>query len=142
MSSELRIDAIQQGGMRVLASDGALEMVMDYPLAPSQAVAGFTPLQALLASLCACSANTVRVLLERRMNVPVSGLEVHAVALRRTEHPTVLTEISLEFVIHGHAIDPEAVARAIQVSEEQLCPVWNMLKSGTPITARFRIVAD
>jgi uncharacterized OsmC-like protein len=75
------------------------------------------------------------------MNQPVDGLEVYARGMRRAEHPTVLTRIFLEFVVKG-SVDPEAVAKSLAISEEQLCPVWNMLKSGTPITASFRIAQN
>ncbi len=142
MATELAVRGVQQGGMRVSAGDGTHEIVMDYPLAEGQVTAGLTPLQTLLASLAACSANSVKVLLERRMNQTVTGLEVQARAQRRAEHPTVLTEIALQFVVRGPALDPGAVARAIKASEEQLCPVWNMLKGSTPITAEFRVTAE
>jgi uncharacterized OsmC-like protein len=37
-------------------------------------------------------------------------------------------------------MDAAAVERALVVSEEQLCPVWIMLKEGTPIRRSLRIV--
>jgi uncharacterized OsmC-like protein len=140
MTNELSIHAVHRDGMRVQAGNGKHEIVMDYPLTPSQEVSGLTALETLLASLCACAANTVKVLLVRRMNQPVTGLEVNARAVRRPEHPTVLTEIGLEFVVRG-AVEPDAIGRAIKAAEEQICPVWNMLKGGTTITTSFRIVA-
>ena len=69
---------------------------------------------------------------------PIAGLEVEARGTRRAEHPTVLTEISLEFTVKG-GVDPAAIARALQLSEERLCPVWNMLKASTPIKAEFHM---
>jgi len=73
------------------------------------------------------------------LNQPVAGLEVDVRALRSEQHPTVLTEIALEFVVKGSGVTSEAVEKALKVSEDLLCPVWNMLKGGTPITATFRI---
>jgi putative redox protein len=142
MTTELCVRAVQQGGMRVTAGDGAAEILMDYPMAAGEPAAGLTPLKTLLASLAACSANSVRLLLERKLGQTVTALEVNAHAKRRTEHPTILTEISLEFLLKGPSLDPQAVERAIAFSEQQLCPVWNMLKSATPITAAFRIDPD
>ena len=52
--------------------------------------------------------------------------------------PLVFRDISLEFVVQGD-VDPAAVWRALQLSEERLCPVWNMLKSSTSIRAVFRL---
>jgi uncharacterized OsmC-like protein len=50
------------------------------------------------------------------------------------------TPPSLDFVIKGSGIDPDAVTRALKLSEEQICPVWNMLKGRTPITTTVQIV--
>jgi putative redox protein len=126
--------------MRVKASNGSHEVLMDYPVQPDERCEGLTPLQMLLASLAACSANSLMLVLRRRLNQPVTGLEVEVRALRTEQHPTVLTEIALEFQVHGNGVAPEAVEKAMKISEDQLCPVWNMLKAGTPITSSFRMV--
>ena len=91
-----------------------------------------------LASLAACSVNSLIAVL-RKMQQPVTGLSVEARATRSTEHPTVLKDISLDFTIEGEAVHAAAVSRALQLSEERLCPVWNMLKASTRITAEFHI---
>lgn len=137
MKSELTVRAIHQGGMRVLASDGEFQVTMDYPIEECEITAGPTPLTMLLASLAACSLNSVMVVL-KKMQQPVAGMEVKARAIRKTEHPTALSDIFLEFVVEGD-VDPAAVWRALQLSEERLCPVWNMLKSSTSIRAVFRL---
>jgi len=142
MTTELSIRAVYQGGMRVLAGDGIHEVVMDYPIGQGETTAGLTPLQMLLASLAACSVNSVMAVLQRRLSQPVTGLEIEAHAVRKHEHPTVLTEIELEFLVHGAGVDPTAVSLALKMSEEQLCPVWNMLKASTPIRASFRLIEE
>lgn len=142
MPQELRIHAVNDRGMRVEAGDGTHGIVMDYPLPGDEAdPAGLTPLRTLLASLCACSATSLSVLL-RKMKQPVTAVEVDAVGSRRDEHPTVITDIALEFVVRGNGVDAAAVERALKLSEEQICPVWAMLKPGTPITATYRLTAD
>jgi len=140
MSTMLSVHAVHQGAMRVQASNGMHEVRMDYPLQPGEECIGLTPLQMLMASLAACSANSLMIVLNRKLNQPVTGLEVDVRALRAEQHPTVLTEIALDFQVRGNGVAPEAVAKAISISEDKLCPVWNMLKGGTPITATFRIV--
>jgi putative redox protein len=142
MSTELSVHAVHQGGMRVLVGNGTHQVLMDYPMQQGEPAAGFTPLQMLLASLSACSADTVMHLLKNKFNQPVDGIEVETRASRTQKHPTVLTEIAMEFLVKGSGVSPQAVTSALQVSEEQLCPVWNMLKGGTPIQASFRIVGE
>lgn len=141
MTTELSVQAVHLGGMRVLARSGGHEVLTDYPLPAGQAVEGLTSLELLLASLATCAANSVMAILKGKLNQSVTGLTVQASGSRRDEHPTVLTQIALEFVIEG-AVDSDAAAKALAVSEAQLCPVWNMLKPGTPITASFRVVKD
>ncbi len=138
MQREFLVRAVHEGGMRVRASDGRFHVAMDYPMEDGEPMIGPTPLTMLLASLAACSVNSVMAVL-KRMQQPVTGLGVEAHAIRSTEHPTVLREISLEFTVKGDGVDPVAVGRALQLSEERLCPVWNMLKASTPIKAGYHL---
>ena len=141
MPTEAHVHAVHEGGMRITASDGEHSITMDYPLPGADGgLAGITPLKTLLASLAGCSGNALAVLLAK-MRQPVSGIEVDVKAVRRDEHPTVYTEIGLEFIVRGEGVDPGAVARAVAAAEGQICPVWAMLKPGTPITCAWRVEA-
>jgi putative redox protein len=80
------------------------------------------------------------VVLLRKLKQPAQGVDVNVRAVRRDQHPTLLTEIAMEFVVRGTGLDPDAVARALAQSEDQICPVWAMLKGGTRITSSLRIV--
>ena len=141
MTTELQVHAVHEGGMRFTASAGGHAVTLDYPFRLDEVGAGPTPLQMLLMSLAACSGSTVALVLER-MKQPFAGLEVDARATRSDEHPTVLTEIALIFTIRGVEVQPETVQKALDIAETQLCPVWAMLKAGTPIAASYRLVND
>jgi putative redox protein len=139
MSDQLSASVILQEKVRFIGHAGEQPpVVIDY-LPPLGDRAGLMPLELLLLSLAGCSGATVIALL-RRMEQPVQGLEVHARGCRREEHPTIFTQIELEFVIAGPAVDPAMVAKAIALSEERYCPVWAMLKPGTKITSSTRFV--
>ena len=138
MPSELTIHAAWEGGMRVSAGDGEHSVTVDYPLEPGQQVAGLTPLKMLLAAVAGCAGNTVALLLKKR-DQPLEGLELTVRGPRRDEHPTVITDIAVEFVLHGDGIDPEIARHCITLADEKLCPVWAMIRPGTPITSSFRI---
>ena len=140
MPSELSVHAVQQGPMEFAISDGEHEVTIDYPLPGSEGeLKGMTPLRLLLASLAGCSGSSVAALL-RRDGQPVTGVEVTARGQRRDEHPTVITSIELEFVVKG-AVDPARVEHALKLSEAQICPVWAMLETGTPISSGYRVVS-
>ena len=139
MTTELTIHAIHQGAMRVQAEARGHVMQMDYPRTPGEETVGSTPLELILASLAGCAANTMALLL-RKDQQPVEGIEVRARGLRREEHPTVITEIHLEFLLQGKGLERAAVQRALDLAESRICPVWAMLKPTTPITSNFRIL--
>jgi putative redox protein len=139
MPSELTVHAVQQGPMEFAISDGEHEVTIDYPLPGSERdLKGMTPLRLLLASLAGCSGSSIAVLL-RRDGQPVERVEVTARGQRRDEHPTVMTSIDLEFVVYG-AVDPARVEHAVKLSEATICPVWAMLKAGTPVTSSYTVV--
>src|SRR5579859_4269560 len=94
MKTELTVRAIHQGRMRVLASDGDFHVTMDYPIGSDEVAAGPTPLTMLLASLAACSLNSVVVVL-KKMQQPIAGMEVNARAIRRQSIPLVSPIFSL-----------------------------------------------
>jgi putative redox protein len=131
------VDAVHQGAMEFVVTAGEHEITTDYPLQPGDGGVGPRPLEMLLGSLASCAGGSMIALL-RRAGQQVAGLQVTARGERRSEHPTVFTAISLDFMVRG-SVDPDAVAIALEQSETQICPVWAMLKPGTPITSSFRI---
>ena len=55
-------------------------------------------------------------------------------------NPMVFVEITVEHIVTGHRIQPEAVARAIQLSEERYCGAGAMLGKVAHLTQTFRII--
>ncbi len=140
MPSELTVHAVQQGPMAFTISDGEHDVSVDYPLPGGDGdLQGMTPLRLLLASLAGCSGSSVAALL-RRDGQPVARVEVTARGRRRDEHPTVITTIDLAFVVHGE-VDPARVEHALKLSESTICPVWAMVKAGTPVSSSFTVAA-
>ena len=134
MRTDLCVRAVHHGEMRVDVHVREHVLAMDYP-----AVAGKnpTPLEVLLASLAACAANTLNLVLCRKMGAKLDSLEVEVRAERRAEHPTVLAEIEMVYHLGSEALDPQVVDRAVRIAEEQLCPVLNMLHPGTTIKSSW-----
>ncbi|HEY5530117.1 MAG TPA: OsmC family protein [Thermoleophilia bacterium] len=139
MPSELAVHATHNQGMCLTMGAGKHSVTVDYPLQPGQETEGMRPLELLLSSLAGCVGGIMAMLL-RRMEEPVSGLEVDVRGARRDEHPTVITEIDVEVLVRGSGVDPTAVSKALEQCEERVAPVWAMLKAGTPMRASFRIV--
>jgi putative redox protein len=139
MTTELSARVSLQDGLRFVGSDRSGYTVhMDATAAEGGGTAP-TPMELLLISLAGCSAMDVVAIL-RKKRQPVKHLDVHAHGQRCDEHPTVFTAIDLEYIIHGSAIDPVAVARAIDLSRDRYCPIWAMLSTKVRIRSVFRIV--
>jgi putative redox protein len=99
---------------------------------------GFGPMELLLVSLAGCTAMDVISILKKKRQ-DVTGFEVRAHGLRGDDHPKIYTDITLEYVVHGHAVDPKAIERAIELSETKYCSVAGMLKKAATITTTFRV---
>jgi putative redox protein len=135
MRADLTVRAVHRGDMRVDVYVRDRILSMDYPSRPG---ADPTPLEVLLASLAACAANTLNLVLCRKIGAKLASLEVEAIAQRREEHPTVLTAIELVYHLRGEELAPEVLDRAIRLAEDQLCPVLAMLRQGTKVTSSLK----
>src|SRR6266516_1106488 len=100
---------------------------------------GFRPMELLLVGLAGCTGMDVISIL-RKKRQQVTGYAVHVVGVRAEEHPMVLVEIDVVHIVTGHHIQSEAVARAIQLSEERYCGAGAMLGKVAHLTHTFRIV--
>jgi putative redox protein len=99
------------------------------------------PTELLLASLGGCTAMDVISILRKKQQA-VSGFEVRVEGVRATDHPRVYTDIAVEYIVTGHAVDPAAVERAIELSVTKYCTVHAMLTKAANITHSYRIVED
>ncbi len=109
---QLRFEATTDGNRRLLL-DGDNET-------------GFSPMGALLTSLCGCMAIDV-VLILGKMKQPVKQLEVLARGQRRPDPPRYFEQVEVEFRIGG-PIDRPKIDRAIQLSLDKYCSVLHSLR--------------
>ena len=100
---------------------------------------GFRPMELLLVGLGGCTGMDVISIL-RKKRQQVTGYAVHVSGIRAEENPMVFVEITVEHIITGYHIQSEAVARAIQLSEERYCGAGAMLGKVAHLTHTFRIV--
>ncbi|HLX40688.1 MAG TPA: OsmC family protein [Ktedonobacteraceae bacterium] len=101
--------------------------------------AGFRPMEMLLVGLAGCTGMDVISIL-RKKRQQVTGYEVHVRGVRAEENPMVFVDITVEHVVTGHHIQPEAVERAIDLSEKRYCGAGAMLGKVAHLTHVYRIV--
>jgi putative redox protein len=121
-------------------NEKGLTVKFDAPLTHGGEESALSPMENVLASLAACSSfHVLTILKKKRQNL--TQYTVQATAQRREEHPPrVFTKIHLKYIIKGQNIDPEAVKKAIELSEEKYCSVGGMLKKAAEITSSFEIL--
>ncbi len=116
-------------------------IVMDAPVTHSGEGTGARPLEVFLFGLAACTAMDVVTVLEKKRQV-FSGLEIEVSADQREEFPRIYTRIELTYVVTGTGVKPEAVARAIELSEAKYCSVRGMLGTQVEVVTGYRVVED
>ncbi|MHB0858655.1 MAG: OsmC family protein [Anaerolineae bacterium] len=94
------------------------------------------PMEALLLSLASCTGMDVLSILQKKRQ-DITAFRVNAHGVRAAEWPKQFVRIELEFVARGRAIQEDALARAIELSQTKYCGVTASLKS--EITSTYRI---
>jgi len=119
---------------------GRAPVVSDYypPVGTNE---GYTGLELLLLSLTSCVSVAVLYILRNNMKKTVTACKASAKGTQRDENPKILETISIEFQIQSPDISESDFATAVRAAEK-ICPVWNMLKSGTKIEVGCKLVSQ
>lgn len=114
------------------------EIIIDYvkPIGDGE---GYTSLELFLISLATCSGSSVSSLL-RKMHKDVNGLKITTYGERREEHPTYFKKILIHFELKSKDAEAPDMEKAIKISEESICPVWNMVKNNVEINYEYEII--
>ena len=128
------------GGMRLVGqADSGHAVVMDGAPAAGGLDSAPRPSELLVLGLAGCTGMDVLSIL-RKKRQPVSGIEITVKAEQAEQHPRRFTRIELGFLVRGEGVDPEAVRRAIELSENTYCSVGATLRQPVQITTSFQIL--
>jgi putative redox protein len=100
---------------------------------------GPEPLELILLAQGTCTGMDVISILRKKRQT-ITGYTVNVYANQSKEHPKVFTEILVEHVVQGVEVNPDAVARSIELSTTKYCPVHAMLSKAVKIDHVFRIL--
>jgi putative redox protein len=100
---------------------------------------GPRPMEMLLVGLAGCTGMDVISIL-RKMRQDVTAYEVRVRGERAEEHPKIYVDITVEHVVTGHNLNPDMVARAVELSETRYCGAGNMLGKVARLTHTHTIV--
>ncbi len=99
-----------------------------------------SPVEILLEALGACTGIDV-VLILGKMRTPAERLEIAIEGNRRQTEPRYYTEVCLRFDVWGDGINPDKLARAIDLSIAKYCSVYHSLRPDLKTVAEFRLHA-
>ena len=140
MAEEMSAQVTLEAGMRFTAESGSGHSVtLDAEREGGGENLGFRPMELLLVGLAGCTGMDVISIL-RKKRQDVTAYEVQVRGVRAEDHPMVFVEIIVEHIVTGYAVQPEAVARAIHLSEERYCGAGAMLGKVAHLTHTYRIV--
>ena len=120
-------------------ADSGHDVVMDGPVSVGGADSAARPSELLLLSLAGCTGMDVISIL-RKKRQSVSSLEVTVSGDQAEDYPALFRNLKITYIVRGDSVDPEAVRRAIALSEEKYCSVGATLKEPVVITSDFEIL--
>jgi putative redox protein len=121
----------------VARADTGHAIVMDATEANGGFGSASGPMEVVLMGLLGCTAMDVISILKKKRQ-PVEGFKIFATGERATEHPKAYTAIHLEYVAYGE-VAPDALARAVQLSEEKYCGAIATVRGMVKITSSSRV---
>ena len=122
------------GDLRFDASSAGMTAVVD-----GDSRHGPSPVQHAAIGLAGCMAADVVDIL-RKGRHDLKALRVRFAGTRAQEPPRRFLQISLSFELQG-SVPPEAVERAIALSQEKYCSVWHSFRRDIGFSTSFHITA-
>lgn len=142
MANDMTVRATLETGMRFDVETGSgHHIILDAAEHNGGQNSGPQPMEMLLVALAGCSGMDILTIL-RKKRQDITGYELRIHGTRAEEHPKVYLDITLEHVFSGHNIRPEAVERAIELTEERYCGASAMLGKTATIGHKFSIIED
>ena len=113
------------------------EVITDYipPLGNNE---GYVPLELFLISFGTCVSGVILPIL-RKMQKDIETYSMTAIGIRKTEHPTGFSKITLEMFVNSKNTTTEEIEKVIKMAETTYCPIWSMLKNDIEIETKVVI---
>ena len=137
IEGKLRLTTVEGEGRQFVAESGTGHaLVMD----DANGHTGPKPIELALLALGGCTGFDVISIL-RKKRQKVTGYEIELRAEQNPEPPSYFTRVEIKHRLHGD-IDPEAVGKAIHLSETKYCSVGAMISRTAKIETTFEILPE
>jgi putative redox protein len=102
---------------------------------------GVSPMELILVGLAGCTGVDIVDILEKKRQ-PMKAFKVKVRGKKAEDFPKIYKEIEVTYLLWGDGLDPRAVERAIQLSEEKYCSVSAMLRATVKIRSTYQILSN
>ena len=134
--SDVKVKLNWNGGLKFTGTNaGRIETVID-----GNHQDGASPVELLLEALGACSAVDIVTIMEK-VRTPLQQLEVIVDGDRRSSEPRYFENVRIKFDAWGDGINPDKLARAVNLSIGKYCSVYHSLRTDLKLQAQYRIHA-
>lgn len=99
---------------------------------------GCSPTETLLTSVAGCMAIDVFYFL-KKMRADIKSFKIDFSGVRKPDPPQYYTSIDLLIKVNGEGITPKKMDRAISLSHDKYCSVYNALRSDIEVTTSYKI---
>ena len=137
IEGKLRLTTVEGEGRQFVAESGTGHALL---IDDANGHTGPKPIELALLALGGCTAFDVIGILRKKRQT-VTGYEIELHAEQNPEPPSYFTRVEIKHRLRG-CIDPEAVQRAIHLSETKYCAVGSMISKTAKIETTFEILPD
>jgi putative redox protein len=107
-------------------------------MGPLEGKPGIGPMQLLLVALAGCTGEDIVSILNKKRQPP-TDMQVQVRGKRAVDYPMIWTDIQINYLIWGEALQPKDVEQAIKLSEDKYCSVGIMLGRAAKITSQYHL---
>jgi putative redox protein len=137
IEGKLRLTTVEGEGRQFVAESGTGHALL---IDDANGHTGPKPIELALLALGGCTGFDVISILRKKRQT-VTGYEIELHAEQNPEPPSHFTRVEIKHRLRGR-IDPEAVRRAIHLSETKYCAVGAMISKTAKIETTFEILPD
>ena len=130
-----------KGGMAFEAEvPSGMNFVMDALPEEGETSQGPSPLEAFLSSAAACGAiDVISILNKKRQKVTDYRIEVEWQRGPMGQYPRPVLSMVIRHIVKGENLDPAAVERAVELSDQKYCSVVATLRHAPAIVSEYKI---